>query len=181
MVYVGDSVKQKTDPKWRKGIFLGKVPTNDMYLTSVAGVLKLTRSIKALFPKWEEHMEEYRQVLVFLWRLEGTIGNRISPTLRGATGIGAVAVPALADEMGEDQLDDVEEDVVPQTPIPDFVPLQSRGGMAPPSAVVSDADGARPEGPVQDLRRAVTCINQKSLNVLKRRGCLPLVLAFLVL
>ena len=43
---------------------------------------------------------------------------------------------------------------MPQTPIPDFVPLQSRGGMRPPppSAVVSDADGARPEGPVQELR-----------------------------
>ena len=106
MVYVGDSVKQKTNPKWRKGIFLGKVLTNDMYLTSVAGVLKLTRSIKALFPKWDEYMEEYRQVLVFPWQLEGTIGNKISPTLRGATGIGAVAVPALDDEMGEDPLDD---------------------------------------------------------------------------
>ena len=62
MVYVGDSVKQKTDAKWRTGIFLGKVLTNDMYLTSVAGTLKLTRSIKAIFPKWEDHMEDYRQV-----------------------------------------------------------------------------------------------------------------------
>lgn len=114
----------------------GKVLTNDMYLTSVTGVLKLTRSIKALFPKWEEHP----------WQLEGTIGNRIAATLRGATKM-------LDDEMGEDPLEDVEEDVVPQTPTPDFVPLQLRGGMRPPppSAVVSDADGSRPEGSVQEL------------------------------
>ena len=146
MVYVGDSVKQKTDAKWRTGIFLGKVLTNDMDLTSVAGTLKLTRSIKAIFPKWEDHMEDYRQVLVFPWQLEGTIGNRIVPTLRGSTATGGIAVPPLDDEMGEEPLDDVEEETVPPTPIPDFVPLQPAVGMRPPpaSAVVSDPDGARP-------------------------------------
>ena len=60
---------------------MGKVLTNDMYLVSVSGVLKLTRSLKSIFPKWEEHMDEYRYVLVFPWQLEGTIGNRIVPTL----------------------------------------------------------------------------------------------------
>ena len=102
MAFVGDSTEQKTDPKWRKGIFLGKVLTNDMYLVSVSGVLKLTRSLKSIFPKWEDHMDEYRQVLVFPWQLEGTIGNRIVPTLRGAVPAGGVAVPPLDDEMGED-------------------------------------------------------------------------------
>lgn len=110
-------MKQKTDAKWRTGIFLGKVLTNDMYLTSVAGTLKLTRSIKAIFPKWEDHMEDYRQVLVFPWQLEGTIGNRIVPTLRGSTATGGIAVPPLDDEMGEEPLDDVEEETVPPTPI----------------------------------------------------------------
>ena len=146
MVYVGDSVKQKIDAKWRTGIFLGKVLTNEMDLTSVAGTLKSTRSIKAIFPKWEDHMEDYRQVLVFPWQLEGTIGNRIVPTLRGSTATGGIAVPPLDDEMGEEPLDDVEEETVPPTPIPDFVPLQPTVGMRPPpaSAVVSDPDGARP-------------------------------------
>jgi hypothetical protein len=144
MVYVGDSVQQKTDAKWRKGIFLGKVLTNDMYLTSVAGTVKLTRSIKALFPAWQEHMEEYRQVTVFPWQLEGTLGNRIVPTLRSSSS-GGVAIHALDDEMGEDPPDDADEPV-PTTPIPDLIPVQPAVGMRPPppTAVVSDPDGARP-------------------------------------
>ena len=144
MVYVGDSVQQKTDAKWRKGIFLGKVLTNDMYLTSVAGTVKLTRSIKALFPAWQEHMEEYRQVTVFPWQLEGTLGNRIVPTLRNSSS-GGVAIHALDDEMGEDPPDDADEPV-PSTPIPDLIPVQPAVGMRPPppTAVVSDPDGARP-------------------------------------
>ena len=147
MVFVGDSVQQKTDAKWRKGIFPGKVLTNDMYLASVSGTLKLTRSIKALFPTWQDHMDEYRQVAVFPWQLEGTLGNRIVPTLRDAFS-GGVAIPAIDDEMGEGPPDEADESV-PATPVPDLIPVQSAQpavGMRPPppSAVVSDPDGARP-------------------------------------
>ena len=115
-----------------------------MYLTSVAGTVKLTRSIKALFPAWQEHMEEYRQVTVFPWQLEGTLGNRIVPTLRSSSS-GGVAIHALDDEMGEDPPDDADEPV-PATPIPDLIPVQLAVGMRPPppTAVVSDPDGARP-------------------------------------
>ena len=67
-------------------------------------------------------MDEYRQVHVFPWQLEGTVGNRIVPTLRGAAPVGGVAVPPLDDEMGEDPPDE-EEEVVPPTPIPDLIPL----------------------------------------------------------
>ena len=125
-------------------IFLGKVLTNDMYLTSVAGTVKLTRSIKALFPAWQEHMEEYRQVTVFPWQLEGTLGNRIVLTLRSSSS-GGVAIHALDDEMGEDPPDDADEPV-PATPIPDLIPVQPAVGMRPPppTAVVSDPDGGRP-------------------------------------
>ena len=44
-------------------------------------------------------------------------GNRIVPTLRGSTAAGGIAVPPLDDEMGEEPLDDVEEETVPPTPI----------------------------------------------------------------
>ena len=57
MIYVGDSNKHKGDPKWRHGIFLGKNMSNDMYIASVSGNLRLSRSIKSIFPVWSEHME----------------------------------------------------------------------------------------------------------------------------
>ena len=79
MVYVGDSNKHKGDPKWRHGIFLGKSLSNDMYIASVSGNLRLTRSIKDIFPNWKDHMEEYRQVVAFPWQAEASFGNVIEP------------------------------------------------------------------------------------------------------
>ena len=56
-------------------------------------------------------------------------------------------MPPLDDEMGEDPPES-EEEVVPQTPVPEFIPLAPAVGMRPPppSAVVSDPNGTRPEG-----------------------------------
>jgi hypothetical protein len=65
LIYVGDSNKHKGDPKWRHGIFLGKNMSNDMYIASVSGNLRLSRSIKSIFPVWSEHMEHYRQLQFF--------------------------------------------------------------------------------------------------------------------
>ena len=65
MVFVGDTTSQKGDAKWQRGIFLTKTLSNDMYLTAVGGVLRLSRSIKMLYPNWSEHLEEYRQVRTF--------------------------------------------------------------------------------------------------------------------
>ena len=143
MVYVGDSVRQKGDAKWRAGVFIGKTLSNDMYLTAVGGVLKLTRSMKALFPNWSEHIIEYRQILTFPWELESTIGNRIVPTLRGQ-GVEAIAVPPIDDEMAEDPPDEpllpsVVAELVPLTPQP--VPPVTRR-PPPATAVVSDPNGA---------------------------------------
>ena len=88
-------VQQKNGCKVEKGNLLGKCLTNDMYLTSVSGTLKLTRSIKALFPAWQEHMDEYRQVTVYPWQLEGTLGNRIVPTMRDASSGALQSLPSM--------------------------------------------------------------------------------------
>ena len=150
MVYVGDSVQQKADAKWRKGVFLGKTLTNDMFIVAVGGVIKLTRSMKAMFPNWSEHMSEYRQVLVYPWQLEGTIGNRIVPTLR-RPGIEPAVVPGIDDEMAEDPPDEplpasVIQELVPMTPIEAVEPV-SRNRPPPETAVVSDPNGVRVEDP----------------------------------
>ena len=56
MIYVGDSNKHKGDQKWRHGIFLGKNMSNDICVASVSGNLRLSRSIKSIFPIWNEDM-----------------------------------------------------------------------------------------------------------------------------
>ena len=61
MVFVGDTTQQKGDAKWQCGFFLTKTLSNDMFLTVVGGALRLSRSIKMLYPNWNEHLEEYRQ------------------------------------------------------------------------------------------------------------------------
>ena len=76
MVFVGDTTQQKGDAKWQRGIFLTKTLSNDMFLTAVGGALRLSRSIKMLYPNRNEHLEEYRQVRTFPWQLEGAIGSR---------------------------------------------------------------------------------------------------------
>ena len=65
MCFVGDTNQHKGDPKWRLGIFLTKSVTNDMFLVQCEGNLRLTRSVKAIFKDWPEHMELYRSLLTF--------------------------------------------------------------------------------------------------------------------
>ena len=133
MVYVKDTNQQKGDAKWQRGIFLTKTLSNDMYLTAVGGALRLSRSIKMLYPNWSEHLEEYRQVLTFPWQLEGAIGSRTFPVVRGEL-VTADSVPGLDDEAAEDP-----EDELPPCPIEDLVPVATsmRRMPPPPTAVVS--------------------------------------------
>ena len=107
MIYVGDSNKHKGDPKWKHGIFLGKNMSNDMYVASVAGNLRLSRSIKSIFPVWSDHIEEYRQVASFPWQADASFGNTIEPvSRRGLTDAGIpLAVPGLDDEAASDPED----------------------------------------------------------------------------
>ena len=43
MVFVGDTVKQKGDARWQRGIFLTKTWSNDMYLVAVGGSLRVSK------------------------------------------------------------------------------------------------------------------------------------------
>ena len=135
MVFVGDSVKQKGDSKWHRGIFLAKSMSNDMFLTAVGGTLKLSRSVKMIFSQWHEHMDQYRQVLTFPWQLEGSVGSRVNPTVRDPD-ITAFAVPGIDDEAA----DDPAEDTTIPLMIEDLVPIAGssrRNTPPPPTAVVS--------------------------------------------
>ena len=135
MVFVGDSVKQKGDSKWHRGIFLTKSMSNDMFLTAVGGTLKFSRSVKMIFPQWHEHMDQYRQVLTFPWQLEGSVGSRVNPTVRDPD-ITAFAVPGIDDEAADDPTEDTSVPLM----IEDFVPMAGTGRRntpPPPTAVVS--------------------------------------------
>ena len=98
MCYVADTTKRKGDARWKQGIFLGKALTNDMFLVHCDGNIRLTRSVKAIYKDWSEHMGLYRTIVVQPWHIEGTIGNRIDPVGSRNTG---EALP-LDDEAGED-------------------------------------------------------------------------------
>ena len=91
----------------KHGIFLGKNMSNDMYVASVSGNLRLSRSIKSIFPVWSDHIEEYRQVSNFPWQADASFGNKIEPvSKRDLTGAGIpLAVPALDDEAASDPED----------------------------------------------------------------------------
>ena len=135
MVFVGDSVKQKGDSKWHRGIFLTKSMSNDMFLTAVGGTLKFSRSVKMIFPQWHEHMDQYRQVLTFPWQLEGSVGSRVNPTVRDPD-ITAFAVPGIDDEAADDPTEDTSVPLM----IEDLVPMAGTGRRntpPPPTAVVS--------------------------------------------
>ena len=151
MVYVGDTTQQKGDAKWQRGIFLTKTLSNDMFLTAVGGALRLSRSIKMLYPNWNEHLEEYRQVLTFPWQLEGAIGSRTFPVVRGEL-VSATAVPGLDDEAAEDP----EDDELPPCAIDDLVPVATsmRRLPPPPTAVVSAPATVPPTPDVSQLEAA---------------------------
>ena len=69
-----------------------------MFLVHCDGNIRLTRSVKAIYKDWREHMGLYRTIVVQPWHIEGTIGNRIDPVGSRSTG---EALP-LDDEAGED-------------------------------------------------------------------------------
>jgi hypothetical protein len=164
LIYVGDSNKHKGDPKWRHGIFLGKNMSNDMYIASVSGNLRLSRSIKSIFPVWSEHMEHYRQIAVFPWQTDASFGNKIETTNRRELRDEGMpqAFPGIDDEAASDPEDesgamevvpaniaDAIAIIPPLTPLPTDVQVPEvpapttpempapRRLPPPPSAVVS--------------------------------------------
>ena len=76
MGYVGVENKQKGTAKWMPIIFLGKT-SNDMYILARGTSVRLSKSIKRIFPDWFKHVDLYRGLQVQSWMIEGTLGTRI--------------------------------------------------------------------------------------------------------
>ena len=158
MCYVADTTKRKGDARWKQGIFLTKAVTNDMFLVHCEGNVRLTRSVKAIYKDWSEHMGLYRTLVVQPWHIDGTIGNRIDPA--GVQG-SMEGAPALDDEPGEDP-PDVEADEpfvgVPVALTPN-ASLQSR--MKPPLDKASVAGPVTPIlVPVESAKLTTTMTSQ---------------------
>ena len=101
------------------------------------------------FSRVVHHMDEFRQVLIFPWQVEGNLGNRTFPIVRGEQPL-ARAVPGLDDEAA----DDPAEEQLPMPVIEDLVPMTEtprRNMPLPPSAVVSAPATVVPETPASVL------------------------------
>ena len=141
MCYVADTTKRKGDARWKQGIFLGKSVTNDMFLVHCDGNVRLTRSVKATYKDWSDHMGLYRTLVVQPWHIEGTIGNRMDPA--GSQSF-AEALP-LDDEAGDDPPEDltVNESFV-GVPIALTPISETRRRMKPPPATAAVASEGTP-------------------------------------
>eukprot|EP00435_Cladocopium_sp_Y103_P033238 s948_g8.t1 len=161
-VYVVDTVQQKGDAKWQRGIFLTKTLSNDMYLTAVGGTIRLTRSLKMLYPNWSEQMETYRQVLTFPWQLEGAVGSRTFPVIRGEYGI-ALSIPGIDDEAAEEP----DDEALPPMVIADFVPVTpiARHVTPPPANAVVSAPATVPATPIVEQQEAAEQVAVQNLGV----------------
>ena len=134
MCFVGDTTKKKGDAKWRKGVFLSKSASIDMFLVHCEGNVRFTRSVKSIYNDWSEHLGLYRSLVVQPWQLEGTLGNRIDPS--GGIKSTPEAVVPIDDEVGEDADSDVGEAVQVE-----LIPISP--GMKPPpifAAVAAEVD-----------------------------------------
>ena len=83
--------------------FLGKT-ANDMYILARGSSVRLSKSIKRIFPEWFRHIDLYRGLQVQSWMIEGTLGTRIKlsplkPPGRAAIEAGGDQSP---DEAGSD-------------------------------------------------------------------------------
>ena len=154
MCFVGDTNQHKGDPKWRPGIFLTKSVTNDMFLVQCEGNLRLTRSVKAIFKDWSEHMELYRSLLTFPLQIEGVLGNRVKPVSKSYLGVPGI-IPGIDDEAAPDPDEPDEVDATagtgsavlqdgdgtelqtfPVTPLMPLIPLAPRTPMPEPTQEV---------------------------------------------
>ena len=145
--FVGDTNKQKGDAKWQRGIFLTKTLNNDMFVIAVNGSIRVSRSIKMLDSNWCERMQEYRQVLTFPWQLEGQMGTRAFPIVKGQMPE-AQSIPGLDDEAASDPEDEPLEPLIPAQLTPIEVPATPGvPQMVPPPMFAAMSGPATPPPP----------------------------------
>ena len=78
MAHVASDFKQKGTAKWMPMIFAG-MSENKQFIVLYGKTMRLTRSIKRIFPDASQHLAAYQQVLVCSWMCEGVIGTRLKP------------------------------------------------------------------------------------------------------
>ena len=103
MGYVGVENKQKGTAKWMPILFLGKT-SNDMYILARGSSVRLSKSIKRIFPHWYKHVDLYRGLEIPSWMIEGTLGTRIklSPLKHPGRAAIEAGVDQGSDEAGSD-------------------------------------------------------------------------------
>ena len=79
MAFVANDFKQKGTARWMPMIFVG-ISDNKQYIVLYGKTMRLTRSIKRIFPYASQHLEAYQQVLVCSWMCEGVMGTRLKPS-----------------------------------------------------------------------------------------------------
>ena len=79
MAHVASDFKQKGTAKWMPMIFAG-ISENKQYIVLHGKTMRLTRSIKSIFPDASQHLAAYQQMLVCSWMCEGIIGTRLKPS-----------------------------------------------------------------------------------------------------
>ena len=102
-------------------IFAG-ISENKQYIVLHGKTMRLTRSIKRIFPDASQHLAAYQQALVCSWMCEGVVGTRLKPStakhLRADTGQDL----DLEDEAGIDPEDFLGFDLPDETPISELAP-----------------------------------------------------------
>ena len=88
-LYVANDFKQKGTAKWVPMIFVG-ISDKKQYIVLHGKTMRVTRSIKRIFPDASQHLAAYQQVLVCSWVCEGVLGTKLRPStakhLRADTG-----------------------------------------------------------------------------------------------
>eukprot|EP00438_Fugacium_kawagutii_P013012 Skav219672 [mRNA] locus=scaffold3149:113084:120619:+ [translate_table: standard] len=106
----------KGGSRWTESIFLSKTMTHDMFIVGCEGTIRLTRSIKRMFPDWTALTEMYQKFIVDSWLVE-VKGSTLNPRVRPRrpepvadevqSGDEAASDPATEDEQSGDEQQEV--------------------------------------------------------------------------
>ena len=79
MAYVANDFKQKGTAKWVPMSFVG-ISVKKQYILLHGKTMRVTRSIKRIFPDASQHLAAYKQILVCSWMCEGVVGTKLRPS-----------------------------------------------------------------------------------------------------
>ena len=149
MGFVGVENKQKGTAKWMPILFLGKT-SNDMYILGRGSSVRLSKSIKRIFPDWFNHIELYRSFEVQSWMIEGTLGARIK--LSPLKHPGRAAIEAGGDQGSDEAGSDPESieglgvDLSDDTPLLFLKPSDGAAADDPPTTLPMEVGATEPTG-----------------------------------